>query len=132
MSKVEEKQPTRRSVRRVAERLWRIGAIPCKSIRQTHCTIQTIAIFWVSISDQKANLSFCNHSVQCFPCISRLKSIADHENHPQFLWKSLMFYPYGAHDHCTLWIERMTQASLNKSPAVSNIGCLQDTLGFYR
>ncbi|MDZ4853002.1 MAG: hypothetical protein SGI77_27255, partial [Pirellulaceae bacterium] len=28
---------------------------------------------------------FCNHSVQCFPCISRLKSIADHENHPQFL-----------------------------------------------
>jgi len=85
MSKVEEKQPTRRSVRRVAERLWRFGAIPCKSIRQTHCTIQTIAIFWVSISDQKANLGFCNHSVQCFPCISRLKSIADHENHPQFL-----------------------------------------------
>ncbi|MDZ4851244.1 MAG: sialidase family protein, partial [Pirellulaceae bacterium] len=34
-SKVEEKQPTRRSVRRVAERLWRIGAIPCKSIRLT-------------------------------------------------------------------------------------------------
>ncbi|MDZ4852164.1 MAG: hypothetical protein SGI77_22985, partial [Pirellulaceae bacterium] len=30
-----------------------IGAIPCKSIRQTHCTIQTIAIFWVSISDSK-------------------------------------------------------------------------------
>ncbi|MDZ4849614.1 MAG: ankyrin repeat domain-containing protein, partial [Pirellulaceae bacterium] len=33
----------------------------------------------------KANLGFCNHSVQCFPCISRLKSIADHENHPQIL-----------------------------------------------
>ncbi|MDZ4848688.1 MAG: hypothetical protein SGI77_05300, partial [Pirellulaceae bacterium] len=31
---------------------------------------------------------FCNHSVQCFPCISRLKSIADHENHPQFRRKS--------------------------------------------
>jgi len=91
MSKVEEKQATRRSVRRVAERLWRIGAIPCKSIRQTHCTIQTIAIFWVSISDQKANLGFCNHSVQCSPCISRLKSIADHENHPQFLRKSLIY-----------------------------------------
>jgi len=85
MSKVVEKQPTRRSVRRVAERLWRIGAIPCKSIRQTHCTIQTIAIFWVSISGQKANLGFCNHSVECFPCISLLKSIADHENHPRFL-----------------------------------------------
>ncbi|MDZ4848932.1 MAG: peroxidase family protein, partial [Pirellulaceae bacterium] len=34
---------------------------------------------------------FCNHSVQCFPCISRLKSIADRENHPQFLRKSLTF-----------------------------------------
>jgi len=91
MSKVEEKQPTGRSVRRVAERLWRIGDIPCKSIRQTHCTIQTIAIFWVSISEQKANLGFCNHSVQCFPCISRLKSIADHENHPQFLPEEPLF-----------------------------------------
>ncbi|MDZ4848115.1 MAG: efflux RND transporter permease subunit, partial [Pirellulaceae bacterium] len=31
---------------------------------------------------------FCNHSVSCFSWILRLKSIADHENHPQFLRKS--------------------------------------------
>ncbi|MDZ4849266.1 MAG: hypothetical protein SGI77_08225, partial [Pirellulaceae bacterium] len=32
---------------------------------------------------------FCNHSVSCFSWILLLKSIADHENHPQFLRKSL-------------------------------------------